>query len=257
MKSYLKYLGIHLKASLEYKTSFILSIISQIIVFFSYYFSVIALFERFSNIKGYTLYEVLLTFAIIQIGFSVIEIFARGLDRFDTLIVSGNFDRLLLRPKNLILQICCQQIAIEKIGRLAQAIIILIYSLVNLNLDYNILKVISLILMVISAVTVFFGLFLIAGAYCFLTVQGLEVRNLLTDGGKYTAQYPMGIFKKGLFFVFTFIVPYSFVNYYPLLYVLGKSNNALIALSPLITFIYLIPCVILFKLGLKKYSSTG
>ena len=85
MKSYMKYLGIHLKSSLEYKTSFILSIISQIIVFFSYYFSVIALFERFSNIKGYTLYEVLLTFAIIQIGFSCIEIFARGLDRFDTL----------------------------------------------------------------------------------------------------------------------------------------------------------------------------
>lgn len=257
MKSYLKYLGIHLKSSLEYKTSFILSIISQIIVFFSYYFSVIALFERFSNIKGYTLYEVLLTFAIIQIGFACIEIFARGLDRFDTLIVSGNFDRLLLRPQNLILQICCQQIAIEKLGRLIQAVIILIFSLVKLNLDYTPLKVISLVLMVISAVVIFFGLFLIAAAYCFLTVQGLEVRNLLTDGGKYTAQYPMGIFKKGLFFVFTFIVPYSFVNYYPLLYVLGKSSNAILALSPIVVFIYLIPCYLLFRLGLKKYSSTG
>ena len=257
MKSYLKYLGIHLKSSLEYKTSFILSIISQIIVFFSYYFSVIALFERFSNIKGYTLYEVLLTFAIIQIGYACIEIFVRGLDRFDQLIVSGNFDRLLLRPQNLILQICCQQIAIEKMGRLVQGIIILIFSLVKLNLEYNLLKVISLILMVISAIVIFFGLFLIAGAYCFLTVQGLEVRNLLTDGGKYTAQYPMGIFKKGLFFVFTFIIPYSFVNYYPLLYVLGKSSNAILALSPIIVFIYLIPCYLLFKLGLKKYSSTG
>ena len=111
--------------------------------------------------------------------------------------------------------------------------------------------------MVISAVVIFFGLFLIAAAYCFLTVQGLEVRNLLTDGGKYTAQYPMGIFKKGLFFVFTFIVPYSFVNYYPLLYVLGKSSNAILALSPIVVFIYLIPCYLLFRLGLKKYSSTG
>ena len=80
MKSYMKYLGIHLKSSLEYKTSFILSIISQIIVFLSYYFSVIALFERFSNIKGYTLYEVLLTFAVIQFGFSFCETFFRGID---------------------------------------------------------------------------------------------------------------------------------------------------------------------------------
>ena len=103
--------------------------------------------------------------------------------------------------------------------------IILVFALIKLNLDYNLLKIISLILMVISAVTVFFGLFLIAGAYCFLTVQGLEVRNLLTDGGKYTAQYPMGIFKKGLFFVFTFIVPYSFVNYYCLyLYITTRES---------------------------------
>ena len=210
MKSYLKYLGIHLKSSLEYKTSFILSIISQIIVFFSYYFSVIALFERFSNIKGYTLYEVLLTFAIIQIGYACIEIFARGLDRFDQLIVSGNFDRLLLRPQNLILQICCQQIAIEKLGRLIQAVIILIFSLVKLNLDYTPLKVISLVLMVISAVVIFFGLFLIAAAYCFLTVQGLEVRNVFTDGGKHMAQYPIGIFNKYFVKIFTYIINYFF-----------------------------------------------
>lgn len=257
MKSYFKYFSIHLKSSLEYKASFILSIISQSIIFFSYYFSVLSLFERFSNIKGYTLYEVLLTFAIIQIGFSCIEIFARGLDRFDSLIISGNFDRLLLRPQSLLLQICCQHIGIEKIGRLLQGVIILIVALINLDLNYNLLKVISLILMIISAVMIFFGLFLIAAAYCFVTVQGLEVRNLLTDGGKHTAQYPMGIFKKGLFFAFTFIIPYSFVNYYPLLYVLGKSDNALLAFSPIVVFIYLIPCYILFRLGLKKYSSTG
>jgi len=257
MKSYLNYFSIHLKTALEYKVSFILSLISQILACFSYYFMILALFDNFNNIKGYTLYEVLLTYAIIQIGVSAIETFARGMDKFDHLITYGNFDRLLLRPQNLLLQICCQEIAIEKLGRFLQALVILFYSLIKLDLAYTPLKVISLILMVISAIVVFFSIFLLAASYCFITVQGLEVRNLLTYGGRHTAQYPMGIFKKGLFFFFTFIVPFSFVNYYPLLYVLGKSNNALYAFSPLVTFLYLIPCLILFKLGLKRYSSTG
>lgn len=257
MKSYFKYFRIHMKTLLQYKVSFILSLISQILTFFSYYFVILSLFDKFSNIKGYTLYEVLLTFAIIQLGYSIIEVFARGLDKFDNLIISGNFDRLLLRPQNLILQICCQEIAIEKLGRFLQCIIILVYSLIKLNLDFSLLKVISLILMVLSAVVIFFGLFLIAASYCFFTIQGLEVRNLLTDGGKFIAQYPMGIFKKGLLIFFTFIIPYSLVNYYPLLYVLGKSDNVVLALSPLLVFLYLIPCILVFKLGLKKYSSVG
>ena len=71
------------------------------------------------------------------------------------------------------------------------------------------------------------------------------------------AQYPIGIFKKGFVIFFTVVIPYAFVNYYPLLYFVGKSNNILYCFSPLIVFIYLIPCLYLFKLGIKRYASTG
>ena len=71
------------------------------------------------------------------------------------------------------------------------------------------------------------------------------------------AQWPIGIFKKGFIFIFTFIIPYGFVNYYPLLYLLDKEKNNLFIFSPLITIIYLIPCILLFHKGIKKYSSTG
>ena len=71
------------------------------------------------------------------------------------------------------------------------------------------------------------------------------------------AQYPIGIFKKGFVTFFTFIIPFGFVNYYPLLYLLGKSDNKLLIISPLITVIYLIPSIAIFYKGIKKYSSTG
>lgn len=257
MKVYIKQLQLHLKALLEYKASFISSFLSQVIIFFSYYFIILALFSKFDNIKGFTLYEVLLCFAVIQFGFAFNESFARGLDKFDNLIINGEFDRILLRPKNIILQIASYDSDFSKISRLLQAIIVLVIALINLKIKWSFLKATTLILMLLSAIVIFFSIFLLAASYCFVTVQGLEVRNVFTAGGKHMAQYPIGVFKKGFVYFFTFIIPYAFVNYYPLLYFLGKTNNKLYAFSPLLVFLYLIPCFIIFYQGAKHYTSTG
>ena len=257
MKLYFNSLALHLKSELEYRMSFIISFLSQILIFFTYYFVIIALFSKFNNIKGFTLYEVLLCFSIIQFGFAFNEVFARGIDKFDKLIIEGGFDRLLLRPKNLILQVLCSDGDFVKVSRLIQAVIVLVIALINLKVELTFLKVICLILMLMASCVIFFGIFLLAASYCFMTVQGLEVRNVFTDGGKHMAQYPIGVFKKGFVFFFTFIIPYAFVNYYPLLYFIGRNDNILYAFSPLIVFLYLIPCFIVFYMGVKKYEGSG
>ena len=185
------------------------------------------------------------------------ECFARGIDKFDTIIINGDFDRLLLRPKNIILQVLCNDADFVKLSRLIQALIVMVIALINLNIKWSIIKVITLILMMSSAIAIFFGIFLLAAAYCFVTVQGLEVRNVFTDGGKYMAQYPIGIFNKSWVLFFTFVIPYAFVNYYPLLYFIDKSNNTYYGLFPLIVFLYLIPCFIIFNKGIKRYTSVG
>ena len=257
MKLYFKALGMHLKSELEYRVNFILSFISQILVFFTYYFVIIALFTKFDNIKGFTMFEVLLCFSVIQFGFSFNEVFARGVDRFDVLIVHGDFDRLLLRPKNIILQVLCSDSDFVKLSRLIQSLIVLVISLINLDISWSITKVITLVLMLISSCVIFFGIFLLAASYCFYTVQGLEVRNVFTDGGKHMAQYPIGIFQREFVLFFTFIIPYAFVNYYPLLYFLGKKDSFIYGISSIIVFVYLIPCILMFYKGIKRYSSVG
>ncbi len=257
MKLYIDYLKLHFKSILEYKLSFILSLVSQIFVFFGYYFVIITLFNRFSDMKQFTLYEVLLTFSIIHFGFSMNETFARGVDQFDNLIINGDFDRVLLRPYSVLIQVIGYQIDYVKLSRIFHSIVIMIISLIKLHIEWSILKVITLILMLLSSIVIFFGIFLIAASYCFLTVQGLEVRNVLTDGGRFAAQYPIGIFNKYFVKIFTYIIPYALVNYYPLMYLIGKSDNTYYAFLPLIVILYLIPCIMLFNHGSKKYLSTG
>lgn len=257
MGLYLKFMKLHFKSELQYKMSFILSFLSQFLVLFSYYFSIVCLFEKFSNIKGFTLYEVLITFGVIQFGFSFCETFFRGVDTFDNLIVDGTFDRLLLRPQNILLQVFANEVSFVKTSRLIQSMIILIIAVIKVDVVWSIDKIITLICMVISSVLVFLSIFILAASYCFLTVKGLEVRNVFTDGGKHMAQYPIGIFKKGIVFFFTYIIPFGFVNYYPLLYILGDTSNKIFIVAPLITIVYLVICILIFYKGVKRYSSTG
>ena len=257
MSLYFKYIKIHFKCDLQYKLSFILSFVSQFFVFFGYYFTILCLFDKFSNIKGFTLYQVLLTFGIIQFGHSFCETFFRGIDQFDHLILRGDFDRLLLRPCNLLLQIFCEKVDFIKFSRLLQSIIVLIIAIIKVDVNWNIEKSITLIFMLLSSVFIFLSIFIMSASYCFFTVKGLEVRNVFTDGSKHMAQYPIGIFTKGFVMFFTVIIPFGFVNYYPLLYILEKTNNKLLIISPLITILYLIPSIILFYMGVKKYSSVG
>lgn len=257
MSLYLKYFYIHFKCDLQYKLSFIMSFISQFFIFFSYYFTIICLFDKFSNIKGFTLYEVLLTFGIIQFGFSFCETFFRGIDLFDELIINGNFDRLLLRPRGILFQVFCEKVSFIKLSRFLQSIVVLIIAIVKVDVTWNISKIITLILMLISSVIIFLSIFILTASYCFFTVKGLEVRNVLTDGCKHMAQYPIGIFRKGFLTFFTYVIPFGFVNYYPLLYILGRNTNRLLIISPLITLAFLIPSIVIFYWGVKKYSSVG
>ncbi|MBQ5841804.1 MAG: ABC-2 family transporter protein, partial [Clostridia bacterium] len=46
-------------------------------------------------------------------------------------------------------------------------------------------------------------------------------------------------------------------QYYPFLYLIGKSENMWYMLLPLLGFVFIIPCYVFFRFGLRKYKSTG
>lgn len=257
VKLFIQNLKQHIKCDLEYKSSFILGVIGNIFVFTASYVMILALFDKFGNIKGFDVYEVLLCFGIINFGFAFNEMFFRGVDKFEDFIIDGSLDRLLLRPQNILFQVICSKTDFQKITRVLYSIIMIVVSLLNLNIKFNFIKLFVILFMMISSTTLFFSIFLLAASYCFITVKGLEVKNLFTDGGKHMAQYPIGIYNKTFIFLFTFIIPYGLVNYYPLLFIMDRSSSVLYALSPILACLFVIPCIILFNLGLKKYESTG
>lgn len=81
--------------------------------------------------------------------------------------------------------------------------------------------------------------------------------NIFTDGTRDLAQYPLDIYKDWVKKFFTFILPLAFVNYYPLLYVIGRVNNKWYIFTPFISILFILPCYLVWRMGLVKYKSTG
>ena len=257
MKVYFKTILMLIKMQLEYKKAFIISVIGSFLITFLLTISVYFLFEEFEQIGNWTFYEVAFLFGMVFLNFSISEMFLRGLDHFENIIKNGEFDRILIRPQNALMQATCTEFDLSKIGRILQCLIVIGISLTNLNIEWNLYKVFVFVLMNIGCFIIFLGIFILKASFCFWTIQGLEFMNILSEGGKKVAQYPIDIYAKWFRMFFTFIVPFGLVNYYPVLYLFGKADNWYLGILPLFTILFLIPCILVWKIGVKHYESTG
>lgn len=150
MKLYLKYFSIHFKSSMQYKSSFLLIMIGQFLVSFNVFLGVYFMFSRFNQVAGFSYHEVLLCFSIVLMEFSLAETFARGFDSFSTIIGNGEFDRIMVRPRNEIMQVLGSRIELTRIGRMLQAIIVFIYAIIQNDIHWTPLKILTLVLMMVG-----------------------------------------------------------------------------------------------------------
>ena len=170
---------------------------------------------------------------------------------------NGEFDRILVRPRNTILQVLGANISFERVGRSITAIGLFIYLLISKPQLLRIDLLITMLLMVICTFILYSALFILKAGITFFTTQSLEIMNIFTDGARDLTQYPLDIYQEWVKKFFTFVIPLALVNYYPLLYIIGRSTNKLYIISPLLSILFVIPCYIVWKIGLKKYRSTG
>lgn len=256
---YFKYLVMSLKSILEYRLSAWLVAAGQALTAILYFLSLGLLFRRFGNLAGWTFAEAALCFSVTGTAFALSECFARGFDTFSQMIIQGEFDRILLRPRNTIIQVLGSKTEITRFGRVLVNIVIMCFILPMTDIVWDLSKIITVIMMILGGSAVFTGIFILGASVCFFTLEGLEVINIFTDGGRELASYPLPVYGKWISRFFTFIIPLGVMNYLPLMYLTGRASAypVLYMLSPLAGILFIFPCLLAWKQGVKHYSSSG
>ena len=257
MRLYLKYFSIHLKSQMQYKVSFFLTFFGQFIVSFSAFLGIYFMFSRFNSVEGFTYQQTLLCYSTVLMAFSFAEMFFSAFDVFPSMLGNGQFDRALVRPRNVIFQVIAMKIDFTRLGLLLQAVLVFCYAIPNSGVIWTWDRILTLFLMVICGAAVFSGLFVIYAAFSFFTIDGLEFMNILTYGGREHGRYPFSIYGEGVLKFLTYVIPLALFQYYPLLFVLGRETGLIYMLAPIISLLFLIPCYVFFRFGLRRYKSTG
>lgn len=103
----------------------------------------------------------------------------------------------------------------------------------------------------------FTGLFILYAGISFFTIDGLEFMNIFTNGGREFAKYPLSIYGDGVLRLLTYVIPIALFQYYPFIYLVGRSDNVGLIFLPLVGPMFILPCYAFFAFGLGKYRSTG
>ena len=256
---YSKYIKMHRKSAFQFKANMAMLGFSSVLVSIGEILSVFILFSTFEKVGYWGFYEAALMFGVITTVYSFTECFARGFDEFARLIKSGNLDRLLVRPVNIIYQIFGSKIEFPQLARTALGIVVSIIALTHLNIAWTFAKVLVLLSMYACGICIILGVMVIGAGISIFTVEKLEFINIITDGTKELSYYPIDIFTKWLRNIFTFVIPVACFNYLPLSYLMGYGSlpQIVYALSPFIGILFIVPCILFLRWALKKYQGTG
>ena len=256
---YFKFFKIHIKKIMQYRLSLLFTIFTQALTAVMSLLTIYFLFDKFNVVKGWTFKQVSLSYSVVFLCFAINECFFRGIDQFSKLVKSGSLDGFMVRPRNVLHQTICSDVEFSKLGRIIVGIVVLIYTCVIQPFTWTPMKIFTLIAMIICGVVIFFALFLLGAALSIYTVEGIEVVNIITDGGREFCQYPADIYGEAMRKLFTYIIPFASFNYLPMRYIFDMPNATIAgnALAPLYGCLFIIPALILFNVALKKYSSTG
>jgi len=260
---YGRYAAVSIRAQMQYPFSFLLLVVGQFLATIIEFVGLWALFSRFDSLLGWTLPQVALFYATVNIAFALADMISRGFDVFGPQYVkTGAFDRLLLRPRTTLVQLLGHELRLTRIGRLLQGVLVLTIAVGMLDLTWGAREVALLTTAIAGGIALFLGLLVLQATLAFWTVESLEVANALTYGGVFAAQYPIEIFAGWLRQFFIFVVPLACVAYFPVVGILAIDDPLgaprwFLHASPLAGFVFFAAALMIWRLGVRHYTSTG
>lgn len=258
---YVRYVALSLRGQLQYRGSTIMAGIGNLLVTGVELLGVWALFDRFGQLRGYSFAEVALLYGMANVAFAIAEMLGRGFKIFDQLVKSGDFDRLLLRPRSTAFQVAAQHLELARLGRLSQGLAVLVWSLASLDLLRPAPELALMVATIVGGACTFLGVFVLQATVAFWTVESLELFAIVTYGGVETAQYPLSIYSEGFRRFFTWVIPLAFLGWIPGLVIMGRPERFgpewLAWVSPAFGVLFLGVCLQAWRLGERHYRSTG
>jgi ABC-2 type transport system permease protein len=260
--TYRRLIGARIRGDWQYRTSFVLVMLSQTIVTVIDFAVILVFFGRIDTLAGWSLGEVALLYGVSGIAFGLGDVFISQVETASRHIKAGTFDLMLIRPMPTLLQLSANEFALRRIGRLVQPVVVLVIALRVLHVDWTPVRAGAVLVAVVSGTVIYGALWVLTSSIVFWTVDSQEVASAFTYGGFTLSQYPIDVFGSWLRRLVTFVIPIAFVAYLPATEVLDKRDALGLPgwfgwASPAVAVALTLVARTVWTAALRRHRSTG
>lgn len=261
MKLFFVFFKYHIKERMEYRSAFIVGVCAQTLAYAANYLVVWMLMQKFGAINGWSWPEVAFLYSIglfvYAIGASFTFVQMQSLEE---MVRDGTFDIILIKPRNPFYYFVTSTFNNGYIAHLLLSGTILVWSLSQLKIEWNLLKVIYFCLNIASGSLVIAGLLTIIGSLTFRVIR-LQFLFRLFNRLREFISYPISIYSLFIQILLVFIIPLAFVNFVPSSFIPAKEfqydGNITYILSPFIGPILFYIAYLFWMSNLNRYQGAG
>lgn len=254
--------GMWVRVGWSYRTSFLVMTAASLVVTGTDFAAIVVMFGKVDRLGGFGIGEIGLLYGATSVSLGVADLLVGNVERLGRRIRLGTLDAMLVRPAGTLAQMCADEFAFRRFGRIVQGLLVLGWALGVVRVAWSPARLAVLASMLVCGSLIFLGLFVLGATFQFLSTDGSEAANAFTYGGNTLTQYPLTIYPAEAVKALTFVVPVAFVNWYPTLFILGRRDPfglpAWLQLgSPLAAGLLCALAALAWRAGLRSYRSTG
>ena len=255
---YFRCLGQQMKAILAYEADFAILMFSAVLVQIVGFAFIWAIFQRIPSVNGWTFWQVVMMYALIYVTEGVGSLFFEGTWRVSQLVYDGQFDQMLLRPISPIVQVLAGAVGFNGLGNIVTGMVLIGISMANSPIEWTPGRLVMFAILLVSTSTIRVAINLGSAASAFwIRTPWSLVPTFVHQLGDF-AKYPITIYSLGVQALIVVAVPFAFISFFPTAYVFGMEAWSLAGLlTPLVALYCLFIAVVLFRIGLRRYESTG
>ena len=173
------------------------------------------------------------------------------------LVVSGDFDRYMLRPMNVFFQVIAEKLQPDALGELLVGSILIVMSLRDGIMLVDAFHIAMFMVSILAGAVIYTAIKLFFASFAFWVKISGPFLSTAYEFSNF-AKYPTEIYAKGIRFVITWIIPFAFVAYLPAGFFLKESVSvSVIGMECILAVVFMVISYVTFYIGIGKYESAG
>lgn len=250
------------RGGFQYRANAISSVISGMLYQLTGFFSVWIIVSRFNGIGGWTLAEITFLYGMRLCSHGIFYACFSQLFDIDRILITGEYDRFLVRPMPPLLQVFTRKLRVNCFGDMIGGIALLLTASFGVAVDWTPQAILFLILAVIGGALVEGSVQIALASLSFRYLNMMAVRLTVNETFNQYGNYPQSIFPRPLSLLLTFVLPVAFVAFLPASVILDRTDElrvspVLASIAPLVGICLFLIALRIWRAQSRHYQSAG